>query len=761
MVAETLDPAPPGAGPDGATTTTPEAVRAARLGAFTWDVATGRVVLDASLARLLGLVDASAERPPLAEADVDPRAALRRVHPDDRTRLLRALLPADGTDVDVDVRLAPDGPGPDGPVGPDALDPGVPRWLQVRATLERDASGRASRVLGIAFDATRRDGLRTSALLDAMPTAFFSLDRAWRFTYANAAAETLLTRTGVDLRGGDLWELFPDAVGSAFETHYRAAVATGQPVAFEAYYPPPLDATYEVQAWPGSDGLAVYFEDVTNRRRTMAVAARETRRAALLASVTSQLAETLEAEQGVTRLAELLVPALGDWCVVTLVDHDHHGTWRGLKDAGCAHADPAARPVLERYVDLRLAQLEDTLALQRALESGQVVSATSGATEMIRANLRPGEARDLIDVLAPESGVMFALRGRGRTVGLVTLFNGAGRGPISADDLALAQDVGARAGLALDTMRLYHQQRTLAEVLQRSLLTAPVEPDHVQVAVRYVPAAEAAQVGGDWYDAFLQRGGATVVVIGDVVGHDVSAAASMGQIRSLLRGIAVTTGAGPAHVLTEVDAALATLRTDAIATAVAARIEQTPEQLAAGVRTLRWSNAGHPPPMRISPEGTVHPLVGTGSDLLLGVLPGTTRTESVVELEPGTTLLLYTDGLVERRDQPAELGIARLRATLARLADLDLEAVCDALLEELLPQRPQDDVALVAVRLHPQDRPRPPEAGPVVVPPGLPADPAAPADPDTEPDAAAPADPGAPSDPAAPADPARPREVAP
>src|SRR3712207_594986 len=101
--------------------------------------------------------------------------------------------------------------------------------------------------------------------------------------------------------------------------------------------------------------------------------------------------------------------------------------------------------------------------------------------------------------------------------------------------------VAARAGLVLDNARLYRQQRDLAEGLQRSLLTAPPEPDHSQVVVRYVPAAEAAQVGGDWYDAFLQPDGATVVVIGDVVGHDTRAAAAMSQVRTLLRGIAVAT----------------------------------------------------------------------------------------------------------------------------------------------------------------------------------------------------------------------------
>ena len=117
--------------------------------------------------------------------------------------------------------------------------------------------------------------------------------------------------------------------------------------------------------------------------------------------------------------------------------------------------------------------------------------------------------------------------------------------------------------------------------------------------VRYVPAAEAARVGGDWYDAFLQRDGAPVVVIGDVVGHDTAAAAAMGQLRGLLRGIAHYSGAGPAEVLRGLDEAIADMHTDTLATAAVARLER------GGRRTvrcrLRWANAGHPPPILVAP----------------------------------------------------------------------------------------------------------------------------------------------------------------
>ena len=337
--------------------------------------------------------------------------------------------------------------------------------------------------------------------------------------------------------------------------------------------------------------------------------------------------------------------------------------------------------------------------------------------------LAPGEARELLQLLAPVSAAVLPLRGRGRTVGLLTLYFGPGNAAYDAD-LSTAQDVADRAGLALDNARLYSAQQQLAEGLQRSLLTEPPEPDHAEIAVRYVPAAEAARVGGDWYDAFLQPGGATVLVIGDVVGHDTAAAAAMGQLRGLLRGIATYSDAAPAEVLRGLDSSMTTLQMRTLATAAVARFEQTPDELDRGVTRMRWANAGHLPPLVVNPDGTVAELASWTGDLLLGVDPDARRRESVVTLDRGSTVLLYTDGLIERRDADLDAGLVRLRDTLVELADRPLQELLDALLERLVDGRPEDDVALVAVRLHPQDLPRPAEAGPVSVPPTVPPDPA-------------------------------------
>ena len=263
-----------------------------------------------------------------------------------------------------------------------------------------------------------------------------------------------------------------------------------------------------------------------------------------------------------------------------------------------------------------------------------------------------------------------------------------GRRAPSAADVATARDVADRAGLTLATARLHDRQRELAEQLQRSLLTAPPQPDHCEIVVRYLPATAAAAVGGDWYDAFLRWDGATTLVIGDVAGHDSVATATMGQLRGLLRGIATSTDAGPAGVLARLDDSMAQLSVDSLATAVVARLEQTPGELAREVTRVRWSDAGHPPPVVLRADGRVELLAGPRADLLLGVDADAVRRESVTTLDPGETLLLYTDGL----------------------------ETCDALLDRLVAPAHTDDVALAAVRLHSHDRPRPPEAGPNRVP---------------------------------------------
>jgi PAS domain S-box-containing protein len=522
-------------------------------------------------------------------------------------------------------------------------------------------------------------------VVETMPVGFMSVDRDWQITYVNPAGEAVVGQTREQLVGTDFWTAFPANVDNEFGRAYRKAVATGQRVNLEAFYPHPLNRWFEVEALPADGGLLMYYSDVTERR-----VAQE--RLAMSARVSSELAGTLDVDTAAARIPRLIVPALGDWCVLTVLEEDGRP-----RDVGWWHVDPARRPLVERYVDVRLSSMPVTSPVVRALLGETVVADARDV-----AGLMPeGEARDLLLLLGPHSAVTVPLRGRGRTLGALTLYFDGERAPGVAD-LAAAQEVADRAGLALDNVRLFAQQRQLAEELQRSLLTGAFTHEQAEVVVRYTPAAEAARVGGDWYDAFRQPSGATMLVIGDVVGHDTAAAAAMGQLRSLLRGIAIYSDGGPAEVLRGLDAAMAQLQVGTYATAAVARFEQTDDERARGVTRMRWSNAGHLPPLVINPDGSLAALADWRGELLLGVDPATPRGESMVVLDRGTTVLLFTDGLIERRGGDLDEGMTRLRDAARALASRPLDELCDELVDRLVHGRPEDDVALVAIRLLPQ-----------------------------------------------------------
>jgi PAS domain S-box-containing protein len=548
--------------------------------------------------------------------------------------------------------------------------------------------------------------------LETMPIGLIELDTAWTIRFVNAAAEEMTGVARDDVLGRVHWDAFPGNVGTEFERAYRRAVATRQPQTVEAFYPEPLNRWFEVQAVPTAQGLWLYFSEITARRAAV-------ERLALLAQVSDELVSTLDAAAAVGRVGRLLVPGLASWSTVTLLGPDG-----SLVDAGGWHADPARTPLVRRYAAAALESSPATAPLLRAVTTGATVAVPAPElTGPALGAVATGAARELLQLLGPGALTVLPVRGPDRVLGVLTLGHDRHRA-VDPADLATAGEVADRAGLALDNARLYQEQHQLAQELQRSMLTAPPEPDHAQIAVRYLPAAQAARVGGDWYDAFVQPDGATTLVIGDVVGHDTAAAASMGQLRSMLRGIAVVADAGPAQLLGQLDAAMTQLQLHTYATVAMARFEQSEEDLARGITRMRWANAGHPPPLVVHPDGTVAELAAWRGDLMLGVDPTAQRSESVISLDRGTTVLLYTDGLIERRDSVLDDGMDLLRSAAARLAGLPLEELCDRLIEELVHATPDDDVALVAIRLHRQDRPRPAEAGPRRVPPSVGPDPA-------------------------------------
>lgn len=270
------------------------------------------------------------------------------------------------------------------------------------------------------------------------------------------------------------------------------------------------------------------------------------------------------------------------------------------------------------------------------------------------------------------------------------------------DEVELLRAFAAQCGQVLDRLQVREAERQaaaevqrIAETLQRSLLTAPPVSEHLDFAVSYHPAQQVAQVGGDWYDAFLQADGTTNLVIGDVAGHDQYAAATMAQIRNILRGVAQTLSGSPSAVLDGLDCALTELQLGALATIVLAQVSPPAEP--GGPRMLRWCNAGHPPPLLVRADGKAE-LLGRTPDVLAGLVAHIERADHEVELRTGDCVLLFTDGLVETRGGDIEEDLQHL---VELAAAHDGAGGPDALIEHVLAHRStfSDDVALLAVQL--------------------------------------------------------------
>src|SRR3954463_7973822 len=316
-----------------------------------------------------------------------------------------------------------------------------------------------------------------------------------------------------------------------------------------------------------------------------------------LAEVSESLITTLDTGKSAAQLAELAVSRLCDWAVVALVGEDG-----GPGEEAWAHRDPARRADVDTYMTGRLRDTGDDEAMVDALMSGQPVQMIPVREELIAPSLPTEEVRAAWRRLQTVSYTIVPLRARGETFGALVLLNSGDRPPHSEAEIATAVEVARRGALALDNTRLYGRQLKVAETLQHSLLTPPPRPDGLEIAVRYRPASSHALVGGDWYDAFEQPDGATMLVIGDVVGHNVEAASAMAQRRSAVRTLAYDRPDSPARTLARVDRVLAGLHVGTLATALVARLEAPDDE---GTRTLRWSSAGHLPPPLLRAHGNV------------------------------------------------------------------------------------------------------------------------------------------------------------
>lgn len=666
------------------------ALEAAAIGSFDLDLATQRLHWDDRLIRLFGY-DASTFVPHLESFNA-------RVHTDDAARVNDAIEAAiGGADLSTEYRIVRPG--------------GEVRWVAARGRLLRDRRG-PGRLLGVAYDSTEvRNGRdRLARVLETMTDAFYSLDRDWRFTYVNRQAEVLLERRRDELLGQVLWERFPEVVGSAFEQRYRAAAESGEAITFDAPFTP-LGSWYELTASPGPDGLSVYFREITERRRDeqereQAIVERErayasaeqaNTRLALLADASTRLAASLEPQQVLERLGELVVPDLGQWVVValvaetaaTLLGRDSPLDASRVVVVHVGHASPQERDALAAAVGALPLSTSDPVGV------GAVVR--TGVPEWLP-QIPPGA----LEELAPDEQTLAALRAvgtsaaitlpfvnRGRVLGAVTVAEPAG-GPI---DRALLADLAGRAAVALDNALLYGAERRTGITLQRSLLPrdVPALPG-VLTAVRYLPGATGAFVGGDWYQG-VQVGDGLVLAMGDVMGHGMRSAARMGQLRAIVATLALE-GHPPARLLNRLAQHVDVLLDLELATLLVVAYDP-----AGG--TLTAASAGHPPPL-------LAPLDGPPE--FLDVDPGPPLGVSSVEhsevsfrLGAGDTLVLYSDGLVENRGESLDAGLSRLRAALQDVR-LPPEAVCDHVLRVLgRSDGGDDDIALLVMSHLPHD----------------------------------------------------------
>ncbi|MEV5435347.1 SpoIIE family protein phosphatase [Streptomyces sp. NPDC052682] len=546
-----------------------------------------------------------------------------------------------------------------------------------------------------------------AAALDAIGAGAYIVDEQGRIVAVNARAAQLLARSAEDLLGHDAHDLLHRGpTGQPLprtRCAMRQAFHAGQPAQVAEDYFGRADGSVLRISWlitpydlgGGHTGTLVVFHPADHARRTgsgpepAAKPLPELERLALLAETTAQLTSTLDVDEALNRLVALVVPRLADWVVVDLLS-ERDEVWRSV----VVHAEG---DTLTHHDDLQgpmpPVPEHSTMPLSKALRG---VASTLAGPQTYQGTPDSGiavEQRRLFDATGMHSAAIAPIRSTREVLGALTLGRAENPVAFTPADLPLIEDIARRAGLALDNARLYQRQRKVAETMQNHLLPQMPGVPGLRMTVRYLPAPHASQVGGDWYDAFPLSDGSTALAIGDVVGHDLEAAAGMAQVRNMLRAYAWAQEEPPSRIVERLDQAIQHITDVTMATMIFARIEPAGD----GHSRLSWTNAGHPPPLLISHDGVADYLTD-GHGILLGTGVGTPRPDATAILPPGSTLVLYTDGLIEQPGQSLDTGLDRLRRHAAALVHRPLAAFTDQLLRRVRPPGNDDDVAVLALR---------------------------------------------------------------
>ncbi|HEY2272095.1 MAG TPA: SpoIIE family protein phosphatase [Jatrophihabitantaceae bacterium] len=450
-----------------------------------------------------------------------------------------------------------------------------------------------------------------------------------------------------------------------------------------------IGLTFEAGWLPGPnemDFLTAYADacgQAVRRVAAGAVAQARAKRLTFLAQVSQELSSSLDDRATLTNVANLIVPELADWCAVS-VSHDG-----ALRTVAVAHQDPDMVQWAWELQDRYPTDPDAPAGAPHVIRTGVSELYPEISDDMLAAGARDEEHLRIARELDLRSALVVPLAARGRTLGSITMIRTSDRSPYDDSDLAFAEDLGRRAGVAIDNAQLYAQTQDVALQLQRAVL--PEALDNIsgwEIATYYAPGGRGG-VGGDFYDAIALPDGALAFVIGDVMGHGVPAAAAMAQLRSAVRAY-LCIDPEPAAVARKLDVMFAELGITQLATLVYGVVDT-------GSGRASFVNAGHFPPVLVRP-GEPPSYVQTSPRLPLGA-GGDERTSTTIDFGGRDTLLLFTDGLVEHRGEVIDTGLNRLAALAHRLSEGPLQEQLDGIVAALSDDaRGDDDTTAFALR---------------------------------------------------------------
>ncbi|MGW4686485.1 SpoIIE family protein phosphatase [Streptomyces sp. NPDC004244] len=589
---------------------------------------------------------------------------------------------------------------------------GHPLELEIWACPVPDRKGSASAVLVFAADAHAARRVRGSSavwegLFARSPVGIGILDTQLRFLLVNPALERMNGLPESSHIGRRLAEVLPQVNAAEMEEAMREVLDTGEPLLDRRRRGrTPADPDHDrvwscsyVRVEDPSDrpiGVIATLVDVTEQQRDHTAAAVGRRRLALLSEASVRMGASLELERTAQELADLAVPHLADVVTVDVLESLARGGEPGMGlSSGAELRRLGKSPLTGRALGDVLAPIGRTLVFPAGAPYTQALSvrqpyvlARFDQRAVALAARRTDKPAQLLKA-GVHSFMMVPLVARDLVLGVATLYRMRPVGPFGSDDVVLAGELAARAAISIDNARLYQHEHETAVLLQRSMLPQHITPPtDIEVAHRYLPASDINEVGGDWYDVLQLPDGRAALLIGDVMGHGMAAAAVMGRLSASVRALG-RLDLPPTDMLHQLEAALADLAEPMLATFLYVTCDPR-----TGECTI--TRAGHPPPVAVRPDGTAQ-VVSSPPGVPLGV-GGIDFTTTRLPLPPGSLLVLYTDGLIEARGTDIDERLGELTRLLTE-PHRPLDQLCDTLVTALVPASADDDIAILIARI--------------------------------------------------------------